>query len=89
MSMRFSAGLLGAVALVVVHQASAGACPASASGQERKFAQLPVSLPAPEQLTAAAGRSTVVGQLRAFRVLCDAISRLEVEVVHRHQINPR
>src|SRR5207253_1251629 len=36
------------------------------SGQERKFAQLPVSLPAPEQLTAAAGRSTVVGQLRAF-----------------------
>jgi len=38
----------------------------SAPGQERKFAQLPVSLPAPEELTAAAGRSKVVGQLRAF-----------------------
>ena len=38
----------------------------SAPGQERKFAQLPVSLPAPEQLTAAAGRSKVVAQLRAF-----------------------
>ncbi len=38
----------------------------SALGQERKFAQLPVSLPAPEELTAAAGRSKVVGQLRAF-----------------------
>ena len=37
-----------------------------AAGQERKFAQLPVSLPAPEELTAAAGRSKVVGQLRAF-----------------------
>ena len=35
-------------------------------GQERKFAQLPVSLPAPEELTAAAGRSKVAGQLRAF-----------------------
>ena len=35
-------------------------------GQERKFAQLPVSLPAPEELTAAAGRSKVVAQLRAF-----------------------
>jgi hypothetical protein len=35
-------------------------------GQERKFAQLPVKLPAPEELTAAAGCSKVVGQLRAF-----------------------
>lgn len=35
-------------------------------GQERKFAQLPVRLPAPEELTAAAGRSKVLGQLRAF-----------------------
>jgi hypothetical protein len=38
----------------------------SAPGQERKFAQLPVSLPTPEELTAAAGRSKVAGQLRAF-----------------------
>lgn len=38
----------------------------SAPGQERKFAQLPVSLPTPEELTAAAGRSKVVAQLRAF-----------------------
>jgi hypothetical protein len=38
----------------------------SAPGQERKFAQLPVSLPAPEELAAAAGRSKVAGQLRAF-----------------------
>jgi hypothetical protein len=38
----------------------------SAPGQERKFAQLPVSLSAPEELTAAAGRSKVVAQLRAF-----------------------
>ena len=37
-----------------------------APGQERKFAQLPVRLPAPEELTAAAGRSKVVRQLRAF-----------------------
>ena len=37
-----------------------------AAGQERKFTQLPVILPAPEELTAAAGRSKVVGQLRAF-----------------------
>ena len=37
-----------------------------APGQERRFAQLPVSLPAPEELAAAAGRSKVVGQLRAF-----------------------
>ena len=37
-----------------------------APGQERKFSQLPVTLPAPEELTAAAGRSKVVGQLRAF-----------------------
>jgi hypothetical protein len=37
-----------------------------APGQERKFTQLPVTLPAPEELTAAAGRSKVVGQLRAF-----------------------
>ena len=37
-----------------------------APGQERKFTQLPVTLPAPEKLTAAAGRSKVVGQLRAF-----------------------
>ncbi len=35
-------------------------------GQERKFPQLPVSLPAPEELAAAAGHSKVVGQLRAF-----------------------
>jgi len=35
-------------------------------GQERKFAQLPVKLPAPEKLTAAAGCSKVLGQLRAF-----------------------
>ena len=32
----------------------------------RKFTQLPVTLPAPEELTAAAGRSKVVGRLRAF-----------------------
>ena len=38
----------------------------SAPGQERKFAQLPVSLPPPEELAAAAGRSKVAGQLRAF-----------------------
>jgi hypothetical protein len=38
----------------------------SAGGQERKFAQLPVSLPDPGELAAAAGRSKVVGQLRAF-----------------------
>jgi hypothetical protein len=38
----------------------------SAPGQERKFAQLPVSLPTLEELTAAAGRSKVAGQLRAF-----------------------
>ncbi len=37
-----------------------------APGQERKFAQLPVRLPAPEVLVAAAERSKVVGQLRAF-----------------------
>ena len=37
-----------------------------APGQERKFAQLPVKLPAPEELTAAAGCSKVAGQLRAF-----------------------
>ena len=37
-----------------------------APGQERKFAQLPVKLPAPEELTAAAGCSKVLGQLRAF-----------------------
>ncbi len=37
-----------------------------APGQERKFAQLPVRLPAPEVLAAAAERSKVVGQLRAF-----------------------
>ncbi|HTP14352.1 MAG TPA: hypothetical protein VMK13_00775, partial [Streptosporangiaceae bacterium] len=35
-------------------------------GQERKFAQLPVKLPVPEELTAAAGCSKVLGQLRAF-----------------------
>jgi hypothetical protein len=35
-------------------------------GQERKFAQLPVSLPALEELTVAAGGSTVAGQLRGF-----------------------
>jgi hypothetical protein len=33
---------------------------------ERKFAQLPVSLPLAAELAAAAERSTVVGQLRAF-----------------------
>jgi hypothetical protein len=33
---------------------------------ERKFAQLPVRLPPALELAAAAGRSTVVGQLRAF-----------------------
>jgi hypothetical protein len=38
----------------------------SAPGRERKFAQLPVRLPTPEELTAAAGRSKVVAQLRAF-----------------------
>ena len=37
-----------------------------APGQERKFTQLPVTLPAREELTAAAGRSKVAGQLRAF-----------------------
>ena len=37
-----------------------------AAGQERKFAQLPVSLPDGEELTAAARRSKAVGQLRAF-----------------------
>jgi len=37
-----------------------------AAGRERKFAQLPVRLPAREELTAAAGRSKVVGQLRAL-----------------------
>ena len=37
-----------------------------APGQERKFVQLPVSLPAPEELAAAAGRSKVAGQLRSF-----------------------
>src|SRR6266702_2741084 len=37
-----------------------------APGQERKFTQLPVTLPAPEELTAAAGHSKVAGQLRAF-----------------------
>ena len=37
-----------------------------AAGQERKFAQLPVSLPDGEELTAAASRSKAVGQLRAF-----------------------
>jgi hypothetical protein len=35
-------------------------------GQERKFAQLPVKLPPSEELTAAAGCSRVLGQLRAF-----------------------
>ena len=34
--------------------------------EERKFAQLPVRLPAPEELRAAAGRSKVTGQLRAL-----------------------
>ena len=34
--------------------------------KERKFAQLPVRLPAAEELSAAAGRSEVTGQLRAF-----------------------
>jgi hypothetical protein len=38
----------------------------SSPAQERKFAQLPVRLPAPEELTAAAGCSKVSGQLRAF-----------------------
>lgn len=37
-----------------------------APGQARKFAQLPVRLPHAEELAAAAGRSTVTGQLRAF-----------------------
>ena len=37
-----------------------------AAGQERKFAQLPVSLPDGEELTAAARRCKAVGQLRAF-----------------------
>jgi hypothetical protein len=37
-----------------------------AVGQTRKFAELPVRLAAPEELTAAAGRSKVAGQLRAF-----------------------
>ena len=37
-----------------------------AAGQERKFAQLPVSLPDGEELTAAASLSKAVGQLRAF-----------------------
>jgi hypothetical protein len=37
-----------------------------AAGQERKFAQLPVSLPDGEELTAAARRSKAVAQLRAF-----------------------
>ena len=37
-----------------------------AAGQERKFAQLPVSLPDGEELTAAARRSKAVGQLRTF-----------------------
>jgi len=37
-----------------------------APGQERKFVQLPVSLPAAGELAAAAGRSKVAGQLRAF-----------------------
>jgi hypothetical protein len=37
-----------------------------APGQERKFAQLPVRLPAAEELTTAAGCSQVVSQLRAF-----------------------
>ena len=35
-------------------------------GQARKFAQLPVRFPHAEELAAAAGRSKVVGQLRAF-----------------------
>ena len=35
-------------------------------GQQRKFAQLPVKLPVPEELTAAAGCSKVAGQLCAF-----------------------
>ena len=34
--------------------------------EERKFAQLPVRLPAPEQLRAAAEHSTVTGQLRTL-----------------------
>jgi len=38
----------------------------SAPGQTRKFAQLPVRLPHAEELAAAAGRSKVTGQLRAF-----------------------
>jgi hypothetical protein len=37
-----------------------------AAGHERKFAQLPVSLPDGEELAAAARRSKAVGQLRAF-----------------------
>jgi hypothetical protein len=37
-----------------------------APSQERKFTQLPVKLPAPEELTAAAGCSKVADQLRAF-----------------------
>jgi hypothetical protein len=47
----------------------------SAPGQERTFAQLPVSLPAPEELTAAAGRSKVVGQLRSFTQWLDPNGR--------------
>jgi hypothetical protein len=35
-------------------------------GQARKFAQLPVRLPDPEELTVAAGHSRVVGQLRTL-----------------------
>ena len=38
----------------------------SAPGRARKFAQLPVPLPHAEELAAAAGRSKVAGQLRAF-----------------------
>ena len=45
---------------------SIGSSARPAPGQERKFTQLPVTLPAPEELTAAAGGSKVVGQLRAF-----------------------
>ena len=40
-----------------------------APGQERKFAQLPVSLPAPEELTAAAGRSKVARAVACLRGL--------------------
>jgi hypothetical protein len=36
------------------------------AGQARTFAQLPVRLPAPEELTASAGHSTVVRQLRTL-----------------------